>query len=277
MLSAHDLPLYLLAIKSLLRFYPSVAVVVYSDGSLDEPGQSLLLRHVPGCRVVRTEEADRRAREVIGADTYLAQWRARDASWRRLVDTELWSPAAKRIIMDSDILTLRRPHELIDWIERGDSPVLVGQPPAEAGPPAAPPAGAREHIQTVFKRQVGPLSAALGLPGKFLDGCTSGFYCCRAELDLSTVERLLRAATGLGIPMHEWGGEQCTVIYLLSEAGGRRFDPERYINFDPRCAGKINSVDLAHFYGTYRFYRNNYPALAAGIAQSLTRAPVGAA
>jgi hypothetical protein len=277
MLSAHDMPLYLVAIKSLLRFYRSVQVVVHSDGSLNASSEALLRHHVPGCKIVGAEEADTRAREAMDAESDLFKLRALDASWRRIVDTELWNSTASRIIMDSDILVLQRPDELIEWIEHGELPRLVGQPPIqETVKSDSPRSTAPVHMQTVFKSELAPLSAAMGLPNKFLDGCTSGFYCCRSELTLDRVERVFRTAEQLNIPMREWGGEQCLVIYLLSVAGGDRFDPDRYVNFDPAYAGAMEKVVLAHFYGTYRFYDNVYPKLASEIARGLGRTMVAA-
>src|SRR5262249_49806595 len=66
MLSSRDMPLYLVAVKSFLRFYPKVAVLVHSDGSLEEGHIQLLKQHVPGIRVIRPAEADQRAREKLG-------------------------------------------------------------------------------------------------------------------------------------------------------------------------------------------------------------------
>jgi hypothetical protein len=277
MLSAHDFPLYLVAIKSFLRYYQSVGVVVHSDGSLTERHETILRRHVPGCTILRAIDMDNHAREIIGTDSYLAQWRAIDVSWRRLVDTEIWNPCGKRIIMDSDILIMRRPDEVIAWIEQDESPRLMGRQPDDPTPLTATlSVNVREHVQTIFKRKLQLLSDALALPNQFLDGSTGGFYCCGRELTLLKVEQLLRASMGLGIPMREWGGEQCTVIYLLSVAGGRRFDPKQYINFDPCCAGHIDEVVLAHFFGTYRFYKQIYPIRAARIARDLAMLPAAA-
>jgi len=272
MLCVWDLPLYVVAIKSLLRWYPSVAVVIYSDGSLDEHSTSLLQRHVPGCRIIGAEEADRRAAEVLGKGSFLFAWRALDVSWRRIVDTELWSQAESRIIMDSDIVTVWPPHEVIEWIEQAGPPLLFGQPSVRSAISGGPSESTGAHdIQTIFKKQLHLVSEAMGLPNRFLDGTSSGFYCCRNELVLDKIERLLRTGMSLGIPMREWGAEQCTVIYLLSVAGARRLNPEQYINFDPAYVAKMDRVAIAHFYGTYRFHKNIYPTIAAQIARDLAR------
>src|SRR5690242_19786768 len=66
MLSQRDLPLYLAAIKSFLRWYPNVAVVVHSDGTLRERDEAAMSRHVPCCKVVSAAEADAHARSTLG-------------------------------------------------------------------------------------------------------------------------------------------------------------------------------------------------------------------
>src|SRR5262249_36175355 len=148
----------------------------------------------------------------LGRDSFLFAWRNHDASWRRLVDTELWSTARKRIIMDSDILVRDRPEALLDWIDNSDRPMLLGQAPApsQAAPSLRGPG--RPFIQDAFKKNLEKLSQSLGLPNWFLDGTSSGFYGCSRELGLDRVERLLRNCLGLGIAMGDWGSEQCTVI-----------------------------------------------------------------
>jgi hypothetical protein len=278
MLCQDDLILYLVGIKSLLRYSPNVGVLVYSDGTLEGPSAALLSEHVPGIRIISTGEADQRAGRVLGSDSFLYRLRGHDASWRRLMDTELWSSAPKRIIMDSDILVLNRPDVLIDWIENGERAFLLGQPPAKPqGNLSIVRANARPFIQDVFKARVDDLSRELGLPNSFLDGSTSGFYGCSNELSLDRVESAIRSSLSLGVPMKEWGGEQCLVIYLLSVAGATRLESTRCINFDPSCLDKLDKAQVLHFYGTYRFYRGLYPRLAARVAADMMRVSRGEA
>src|SRR5262249_26051230 len=102
MLSARDLPMYLPAVKSFLRFRPRLLVVVPTVGTPVAPVLDVLPPHAPGVRLVLPAEADARARDVLGADSFLFRWRCHDVSWRRVIDTELWCEASKRIIMDAD-------------------------------------------------------------------------------------------------------------------------------------------------------------------------------
>ena len=157
---------------------------------------------------------------MLDRDSVLYKWRMLDASYKRLVDTELHSRATARIIMDADILVVNRPDEVIDWIQMMGKPFLLGQPPERSPIPTT--GQSPRHMQDVFKQKLAALNEAVGVPVDFLDGSTSGFYGCTSGLDLDLVQKVLSACIGLNIPMFEWGGEQCLVIYLLSLAGARR-------------------------------------------------------
>ena len=270
MLSRRDLPLYLVAAKSFLRFHADVAVVVHDDGSLDPACSIVLERHLPGCRIIHAAEADAKAAEALSSWPQLRHFRAIDASWRRLIDTDLWSRTEKRIIMDSDIITLRSPHQVIEWIASDERPFLMGKPSATPFVPTNQPAPTNAHVQTKFKAKVAELASALGVPPVFEDGTTSAFYGCRPEaLPLERVERLLQAAAASGVPMHEWGGEQCTVVYLLSVAGANRLSSEHYLNYYPDVEDRLSTAVLVHFIGTNRFHKNHYPQLANRLVQEL--------
>jgi hypothetical protein len=267
MLSAADMPLYLVAIKSLLRFHNGMAVVVHSDGTLRDDQIELLKQQIPQCRVVTAPEADALAARTLAGNEFLQQWRNLDASYRRVVDTELWCRTPRRIIMDSDILFMREPTEVIQWMASGTRPFLMGQPPKPAAPVSATPE--KKHIQTVFKEKLTDMTAALGWPRIFEDGTTSGFYGCLSEVSLPRIEEVIRKATEVGIPMHEWGGEQCTVIYLLSISNPIRLDEHRYFNFFAEYADRLQRASLAHFIGTDRFYRQMYTGLASEMVAQL--------
>ena len=270
MLSRRDLPLYLVAAKSFLRFHTDVAVVVHDDGSLDKACLAMLERHLPDCRIVHAAEADAKAAKTLRAWPQLQRFRALDASWRRLLDTELWSRTGKRIIMDSDIITLRTPHEVIEWIESDERPFLMGKPSATPFVPSTKPAPANAHVQTKFKAKVMELATSLDVPAAFEDGTTGGFYGCRTEHQaFDLIERLLQSASVLGIPMCEWGGEQSVVIFLLSIAGAFRLNTEQYINFYPDMEGYLSLATLVHFIGSYRFHRGHYLKIATRVVSEL--------
>lgn len=270
MLGLRDLPLYLIAIKSLLRFYDRLAVVIHSDGTLDALTLALLEHHVPGCRIVAADEADAYAREHIAAGSLLERWRAHDPCYRRLIDTELFSRTPKRIILDSDILVLRHPDEVVSWVETGDRPFLMGQPPLASE--SRPEVKAGDNVQNQFRAQLETLSTKVGLPAEFMQGGTGGFHgAVGDELSLPRIERVLQACLDLNLPMQQWGSDQCLIIYLLSTAGALRLSTEDYLNYTPERVPHPEQATLLHFYGTHRFYQGIYQTLAADMIGDLFR------
>ena len=265
MLGQRDLWMYLLAAKSLVSWVRDVQVVVHSDGSLTEDHFAQIERHIPGVRFVRFDEADRRAREALAGRPFLLKWRGVDAAYRRLLDVELWRTGDRVIILDSDVLTNKRPAELVEWIRTGSRPFMLGQPPA--GGPDAPREG--EHVQAQFLRRVPDISARLNAPALFVQGGTAGFCGYFNEISLDHIERALEVAVDLGLPMQQWGGDQCLVIYLLSIGGGERLPADRYFNFEPSVRGKAANACVIHFYGTHRFEANVYPTLATSVVDRL--------
>ncbi len=265
MLSARDVSLYIPAIKSLIRFCPGVAVTVHSDGTLTREHYETVARHVLGVRFVEANEADVLARRSLGADSYLYRWRSHDASWRRVIDTELWCKSPKRLIIDPDVVVTRTPEELLDWIEGGSGPFLFGQPPT----PGVDIDGDPLFIQTQFRTRIAQIGSRLGMPSVFPQGSTSGFYGCESELALDRVEHVLKGCEAEGLPMAQWGSEQCTVIYLLESAGAKHLAANHYLNYDPTCDPLIPDARAVHFYGTYRYHGRLYPKLAAKVAKEL--------
>jgi hypothetical protein len=275
MLGAADLPLYLVAVKSLLRFYNSVAVVVHSDGTLEARHERLLTEQVPGCTLIAAGTADERARHELGPDSFLYRCRSLDVNYRRLIDTEIWNTSRKRIIMDADVLTLRRPEELVRWIESDEKAFLMGDVSTKPPPQTLAPTA---HVQTVFKYRLKELGESLGWPCVFLDGTTAGFYGCSDALALERIEKVIKKCVDLHLPLGHWGSDQCVVIYLLSVTGPTLLDPERYFNFWPSSLTRLPGAHVVHFLGTNRFYKNCYAELAAGVVGDLgNRAVLGCA
>jgi hypothetical protein len=200
----------------------------------------------------------------------LLEWRAVDAAYRRLIDVELCRRAERVIILDSDVLTNAHPQEIADWARRGRKSFLLGQAPTLQAPPVAP--SSSEHVQSTFLRKVPDLSRLLGNEPIFLQGTTAGFCGYSHEISLARVEAVLKAALALGLPMAQWGGDQCLVIYLLSVSGAERLDGRKYINFDPAVRAAAQTASIIHFFGTHRFYRLVYPRLAAAAVRRFSSA-----
>jgi len=263
--------MYLLAIKSFVSWVNEVKVVVHSDGTLSSDDFAAVARHVTGVRFVRFDEADVHARRALADFPFLLRWRSVDAAYRRLIDIELWRTASRAIILDSDVLTNRRPDEVMQWIENGTRPFMLGQPPDDKTRMEGP--RSTDHVQAHFLRMVPEISERLGVSPLFVQGGTAGFCGYFDEISLERIESALRTAVELGLPMEQWGGDQCLVIYLLSTRGGVRLPPDQYFNFEPSVRENVGEARVIHFYGTHRFEGGVYPRLAAAVVRRLQVRP----
>jgi hypothetical protein len=264
MLGERDVTMYLLAVKTLLSLVGRLSVVVHSDGSLDAAAVARLRRHVTHIKVVDHATADDRAARALEPFPLLAKWRTHDAAYRRLVDVELWRETPRVIILDSDVLTNSYPAEVAAWAENGSRAFLLGQPARQSSD-----SGESTHVQAQFLAKVPEISAALGRTPSFIQGGTAGFCGYLNEITLEVTERALNAALAAGLPMQQWGGDQCLVIYLLSTGSATRLPADRYLNFDPTVRAAAEKACIIHFYGTHRFHARVYPRLAAQAVRRL--------
>lgn len=112
-----DLNMLLLCLKSFIRFYNQVRLVVHDDGTLGPFGRELLQYHIPGIEIfdikAQPDEFDELAHEDF--NVYKAK------------GVYNHSKGEKVIMMDSDMLFLRKPSEIIDWIHSDEKVRLYGE------------------------------------------------------------------------------------------------------------------------------------------------------
>ncbi len=223
-----DVNIYILATKSFLRFFGDVAVVVHSDGTLTEKDIEVLQHHIPGLRVISRREADDRVSAEVGS-SLLKDARRNDVSFIKLIDVNLFS-RKRRIVADSDILFLRRPAEVIDWIERGDAKGFY-------------------HIvrggNTRFGRHLEALNIELETNIESLDYC-SGFIGYDGQIGLADIEKVARVLTAVA---EGWGLEQVAYAFLLAD-GSRKLSQEKYFAMLQESSEEdIGRATMVHFGG----------------------------
>ncbi len=123
LLGRRDCRAYLLASKSFLRYGPAVRVVVQDDGSLDAACRCELETHVPGIEMLGREETPRYIRQH--ASELLLQAlgdleRCHFLILLKLVNVVLRFPGRRVILFDSDLLFLREPTFVLNWLARGE-------------------------------------------------------------------------------------------------------------------------------------------------------------
>jgi hypothetical protein len=114
---------FILAAKSFLRYCPDVAVAVQSDGSLTDACTDEILEHIPGAVVYSKADmmqtihagATSRVQALMpGFDRYEAHTPSRIV-YLKFLNVVYRFAGRKVILIDSDILFLRRPDFIIDW------------------------------------------------------------------------------------------------------------------------------------------------------------------
>lgn len=134
-----DLNMAVSSCRSLLRFAPDLAVVFHGDQSLNDNHARFLKAAVPGARVHLYGEAGEiasqsprvsRLRGEMPARFNLGKGyeRHRKAWALKVFDFHLLANAKKVIVLDSDTLFLKKPDELINWINSQGNPGFYSVP-----------------------------------------------------------------------------------------------------------------------------------------------------
>jgi len=132
----HHFRMYLTAIKSLLRYSADLAVVVHDDGSLTPEDTAHLKAHVPGITHIDRKSADAEMCQLLARYPHCRKLRERVVNSLELFDNLLLCRTPRVINMNSDVLFLREPAELLSWIS-GSDPAIVGVYEAEPAGQAA--------------------------------------------------------------------------------------------------------------------------------------------
>jgi hypothetical protein len=112
---SRHLSMYVMAVKSLLRFGADFSVVVHDDGSLTAADRSKLETHIEGIRVVSKDEADRELAVLLKDHPCSLRFRRENVVAMQLFDLAHYARTKRILSLDSDTLFLQRPQELIDW------------------------------------------------------------------------------------------------------------------------------------------------------------------
>ena len=114
---------YITAAKSFLRYYPNVAVIAQNDGSLGKRNIAEIKAHLPGAIVWSKqsmfEDIQNRAtpellRLIPGADQY-ESYTSIKIMYLKFLNVIFRLNGKKVIVIDSDIVFLKRPDFIIEW------------------------------------------------------------------------------------------------------------------------------------------------------------------
>lgn len=270
---------YLTAIKSFLRYCADVAVFVHDDGSLRDEDKQLIRDQVPGVQIIDRAWADQEFAARV-ADEFLMKVRTSYTSYLKLFDPTLISDKRRIVIVDTDVLFLRRPSAVIEWIQQGGTPWYHKSEPwrkrsdadQKAEPaPAAPKPEEPKHIQWLVVKRLAEINRHLGTQFAFEPGFNSGFIGYeQGTVDYAELKRLLvHLHETLGDKIFRWGAEQTMHGLVLCGKGATPLPSEDYMVYTNLNSSRAEQAAFVHFIGEFRYYRLKYPRLAAKIIKEL--------
>jgi hypothetical protein len=120
-LCKRDRNMYILAIKSFLRYYNNVKIIVHSDGSLDKKDIFLLKKHIIGINIINN--SDKIVNKFLKNKPYCKMLRDYRVNAKQLFDYYVFAKNNKIISFDSDLIFLKKPNEIIEWIENKNNEI----------------------------------------------------------------------------------------------------------------------------------------------------------
>lgn len=271
---------YLTAIKSLLRYEADLAVYVHDDGSLMDQDKQLIRQHVPGAKIVDRAWADREFAERVN-DDFLLKVRSSYTSYLKLFDPTLVSPHERILVVDTDVLFLKRPLEILGWARSGGAPwyhrsgpwkkplnSASDQKQPTPGPEAPP---AKKHIQQLVVESIPSINSVLGTQYAFEHGFNSGLIGYdRGQVDYTQLKNLLsHLYEKFGDMIFRWGAEQTMHGLTLCGAGAQALSMDEYTVYTGFNSDKARSATFVHFIGEFRYQQMLYPELGRTVIRSL--------
>lgn len=266
--SARDITMYLVAIKSFHARLGLRKIFAINDGSLTGAHVRLLKEQVPDITIMHVDDAPQRRVPKRGC-------------WERLLHIVQLAQSDYVIQLDSDTISRGALEEVraacaagLPFIMAGDREGARIISREKASRDAA--AVTRRHVQILMEQKLADIP---GLQSNYVRGCAAFFGLPAGSLSLDTVEDFSdRVQRILGARWTEWGSEQATVNYFLANlAGTVVLQPPKYTHRWKDAPGPESA--FVHFIGTHRFDGQFYgfqsrriirelrqPALVAGMA-----------
>ena len=234
--------LYLFAIKSLLRYTTNVKVIVHDDGSLTDANTRMIERHIEGVRIVHQQDADQQVDAYLRKYPHSLRYRKQLRNAKQLFDYALLAEGDKLIGLNSDVLFLKPPVEIYEWMQTNNS-VLYAYERDPRGP-------------NQIARLLGDVA--------FVPNVNIGLLCYpRSALQLDIVEDCLAQVS----QFDWWTGQMIFAILLANTTYPvRALSPDAY-----GCGGAIADPNMVfkHYFmshGMRREYIQDLQAVARQLA-----------
>jgi hypothetical protein len=248
---------YLIAAKSFLQYYNKLRVVVQSDGSLDNPSKKHLREHIAGIEIYERDDtldfvSKNTDAEVLDSLPDLS--RCHLLLPFKLLNVIYRFKGQKVILMDSDLVFLREPTFIIDWIKDGKGYSFYSD-------------GGSLLAETFHK-------IGFEFPKVDVADFNSGIAGFRIELDAHDIIQIVRSIRAFDEALFlNWEIEQAIWSVLFN-----RFDnPVNLDDVQNDYVGSgwwshsrlVETCVLAHFVGAIRFKNLRYVRLANRVMRGL--------
>ena len=257
-----DLIMFMLAAKSFARFLPVGRFVIVDDGLTDRDRRHLEA-HFDRISFVPTAEVRARQKVVPSGGT-----------WERFMTIAGLNAENFVIQLDADTLTIAKPDEVLDAVDKGVSFALgthTGREIVAASETARNAASFKStHVQARAE-SVMDKADTFAAP-KYVRGCSGFAGFAAGTLNADRIERFsARMSELLGADKwSEWGSEQITSNYFVANAPDARVLPvEAYPFWSPDCDAR--QARLIHFFGTYRFHAGAYARFGRRVIRELSQ------
>jgi len=267
MLQESDVQMYLLAVKSMLRYLPINKVVIVCDPSLTSDSKTMIQKHLQKV-------------EFLDAQDYRHEKIPSGGCWERLYAISHLTSQYYVIQMDADILVMKSPEEVIVSIQKNNAFILGTEPEfiqlpvdemtkiAKQWVKDATVKNEKIHIQKLIESNISSLAKPLGYHF-YTRGCAGFAGFSQGGLTPECILNLSEAFyTELGEQWRSWGTEQFVSNLILSNQDSVTVLPIETYNSSNHYT---EDFIVAHFIGTYRFASFQYLNLAQKMLKELTK------
>ncbi len=99
----------------------AVRPVLHDDGSLTARSVDRLRDEWPDALIISRTEADQRVAELLTGHPKVRWWRSHNIRATQLVDYFLLAEQSRVLALDTDVVFLRKPAEILDWVSAAGS------------------------------------------------------------------------------------------------------------------------------------------------------------
>ncbi len=251
MVSNDTLAMYLVAIKSFMKFFGYGTIEVINDGTLSESQLNVLKRHVPNIVITLAKNID-----THDCPCYI--------SWKRLFRIQELSTSSYVIQLDTDTISLGPLCEVNERV-KSNRGFLIGS--ERWGIPVdvqylhdITSQWDSKHVQA-RSEQIFHKISFFEDGTKYIRACAGFAGYPQNFASVATIKSLSQEIEAhIGEDWKKWGSEQTATLCLISKTKTASILPWPYYqNFKfPKCNEHLESMNFIHFIGTNRYDGNVY-------------------